>query len=215
MNEIFYILPRGLVIGLLISAPMGPVGMLVIQRTLGKGRLPGLFTGLGASLSDLIYCLLTGFCMSFMTDFLDRNQLAIQIVGSVVIAAFGYYLLRKNPTRALKAADVKATNYWSDFVTGFLLTVSNPLILFFIIGLYARFSFFLPEFSYYHYVVAYLTILGGAVLWWWLVTMLVNRLGKRINVRALRLINAIIGLLLMAMAALGLGMALYDILLNS
>ena len=90
MNEIFYILPRGLVIGLLISAPMGPVGMLVIQRTLGKGRLPGLFTGLGASLSDLIYCLLTGFCMSFMTDFLDRNQLAIQIVGSVVIAAFGY-----------------------------------------------------------------------------------------------------------------------------
>ena len=160
MNEILYILPRGLVIGLLISAPMGPVGMLVIQRTLGKGRLPGLFTGLGASLSDLIYCLLTGFCMSFMTDFLDRNQLAIQIVGSVVIAAFGYYLLRKNPTRALKAADVKATNYWSDFVTGFLLTVSNPLILFFIIGLYARFSFFLPEFSYYHYVVAYLTILG-------------------------------------------------------
>ena len=148
-----------------------------------------------------------------MTDFLDRNQLAIQIVGSVVIAAFGYYLLRKNPTRALKAADVKTTNYWSDFVTGFLLTVSNPLILFFIIGLYARFSFFLPEFSYYHYVVAYLTILGGAVLWWWLVTMLVNRLGKRINVRALRLINAIIGLLLMAMAALGLGMALYDILL--
>ena len=215
MNEIFYILPRGLVIGLLISAPMGTVGMLVIQRTLGKGRLPGLFTGLGASLSDLIYCLLTGFCMSFMTDFLDRNQLAIQIVGSVVIAAFGYYLLRKNPTRALKAADVKTTNYWSDFVTGFLLTVSNPLILFFIIGLYARFSFFLPEFSYYHYVVAYLTILGGAVLWWWLVTMLVNRLGKRINVRALRLINAIIGLLLMAMAALGLGMALYDILLNS
>ena len=44
MNEIFYILPRGLVIGLLISAPMGPVGMLGIQRTLGKGRLPGLFT---------------------------------------------------------------------------------------------------------------------------------------------------------------------------
>ena len=89
MEEILYILPRGIAIGVLISAPMGPIGMLVIQRTLGKGRWPGFFTGIGASLSDLIYCLLTGFCLSFMTGFIDSHQLAIQIIGSVVIASFG------------------------------------------------------------------------------------------------------------------------------
>ncbi len=191
---------------------MGPIGMLVIQRTLGLGRWQGLFTGLGASLSDLIYCLLTGFCLSFITGFIDRNQLPIQIVGSVVIAAFGYYLLKKNPTRALKTAEVRNSNYWSDFVTGFLLTVSNPLILFFIIGLFARFNFFLPEFGVHHYIFAYLTILGGAVSWWWGVTTLVHRLGKRINVRSLKIINYVIGLLLMGTAAFGLGMALYDYL---
>lgn len=212
MNEIFHILPRGIAIGLLISAPMGPIGMLVIQRTLGKGRWPGFFTGLGASLSDLIYCLLTGFCLSFITDFLDSHQLAIQIIGSLVIAAFGVYLLKKNPTRALKTQDERATNYWSDFVTGFLLTFSNPLILFFIIGLFARFNFFLPEFGIHHYIIAYLTILAGAVLWWWGITTLVNRLGKRINVRSLKLINRIIGLLLVCMAIIGMGMAVYDLL---
>lgn len=212
MNEIFYIIPRGVAIGLLISAPMGPIGMLVIQRTLGKGRWPGFFTGLGASLSDLIYCLLTGFCLSFITGFLDAHQLGIQIIGSLVIAAFGFYLLKKNPTRALKTHDEQATNFWSDFVTGFLLTVSNPLILFFIIGLFARFNFFLPEFGVHHYIIAYLTILTGAVLWWWGITTLVNRLGKRINVRSLKLINRVIGLVLMGMAVIGLGMAIYGLL---
>ena len=195
MEQIFYILPRGLAIGMLISAPMGPIGMLVIQRTLGKGRWPGFFTGMGAGLSDLIYCLLTGFGLSFMTEFIDRHQLLLQLVGSIV-----------------KAPDVKATNYWSDFVTGFLLTFSNPLILFFIIGLFARFAFILPEFQPYHHIVAYTAIFGGALLWWWGVTTLVHRLGRRINVRSLKLINRIIGILLIGMAAVGLVMAVYDLL---
>lgn len=212
MEQIFYILPRGLAIGMLISAPTGPIGMLVIQRTLGKGRWPGFFTGMGAGLSDLIYCLLTGFGLSFMTEFIDRHQLLLQLVGSIVLAIFGLYLFRKNPTRSLKAPDVKATNYWSDFVTGFLLTFSNPLILFFIIGLFARFAFILPEFQPYHHIVAYTAIFGGALLWWWGVTTLVHRLGRRINVRSLKLINRIIGILLIGMAAVGLVMAVYDLL---
>lgn len=211
MEQLLYILPRGLAIGLLISAPMGPIGMLVIQRTLGKGRWPGFFTGVGAAISDLFYCLLTGFCLSFITDFLDAHQLIIQLLGSVVIAGFAVYLLRKNPTRSLKAADVKASNFWSDFVTGFFLTVSNPLILFFIVGLFARFNFIQPEYTFCHHIVAYLCIFLGALIWWWCITSLVNRLGKRINVRSLKLINRIIGLLLMAMAVFGLVMALQDI----
>lgn len=212
MEQLFYILPRGIAIGMLISAPMGPIGMLVIQRTLGKGRWPGFSTGVGAGLSDLIYCLLTGFCLSFMTEFLDRHQIVIQLLGSVVLAIFGLYLFRKNPTRSLKTPEVRATNYWSDFVTGFLLTFSNPLILFFIIGLFARFAFILPEFEAYHHVAAYMSIFGGALLWWWGVTTLVHRLGRRINVRSLKLINRVIGLLLAGMSVVGFVMAVYDLI---
>lgn len=55
---------RGLLIGILVSAPMGPIGMLCIQRTLNRGRWPAFFTGVGAGVSDLLYCLLTGLGLS-------------------------------------------------------------------------------------------------------------------------------------------------------
>ncbi len=211
MEHFLYILPRGLAIGILISAPMGPIGMLVIQRTLSKGRLPALATGIGASLSDLIYCLLTGFCLSFITDLIEKHQFFLQIFGGVVLVAFGIYLFRQNPTRALRSVQNQpATNYWRDFVSGFLLTFSNPLILFFIIGLFARFNFFLPEYRFYHYIWAYLTILGGALLWWWGITLVVSKLRRRINVRSLKFINQIVGSILIIMAILGIIFGLHD-----
>ncbi len=208
MHQLFYILPRGVAIGILISAPMGPIGMLVIQRTLSKGRWPAFCTGIGAALSDLIYCLLCGLGISFITDFIESQQFALQVFGSAVLAAFGLFLMRKNPTRALRAS-VKAppANYWQDFGSGFLLTFSNPLILFFIIGLFARFNFILPEFGVPHYVFAYFTIFTGALLWWYLITLLVSVLRRRINVRSLWLVNRIIGSVLIFMAVLGMVMA--------
>ncbi len=213
MDKLLYIIPRGIAIGALISAPMGPIGMLVIQRTLSKGRIAGLFTGFGASFSDLIYCLLTGFCMSFVTDFIDRHEILIQFFGAIVLGAFGVYLFKKNPTRALKTAHLPpATNYWTDGISGFFLTFSNPLILFFIVGLFARFNFLQPEYMIHHYIVAYLCILGGATGWWYLITLLVSRLKGRFNVRSLWLINRIIAGLLFVMALAGVGMALYDFL---
>lgn len=210
MEQILYILPRGLAIGILISAPMGPIGMLIIQRTLSKGRWPAFFTGIGAALSDLIYCLLTGFCLSFVTGFIDSHQLLIQIIGSIVLIAFGYYLFQNNPTRALKAADTQTTNYWGDFGSGFLLTFANPLILFFIIGLFARFNFILPEFQLPHHITAYATIFSGALLWWYVTTLFVSRLGRRINVRSLKIINRVIASILIVMALLGVTMAFLD-----
>lgn len=208
-----YILPRGLAIGALISAPMGPIGMLIIQRTLSKGRWPGLFTGVGAALSDLVYCLLTGFGLSFITDFINEQQQWLQLVGGVVLAIFAIYLFRKNPTRALKTAEqTPANSYWTDFVTGFLLTFSNPLILFFIVGLFARFSLVLPDYGLHHYIFAYVCLFGGALLWWYGVTWLVNRLRRRFNVRALWLVNRIIAIILMAMAAVGFTMAFKELL---
>ena len=214
VENLFYILPRGLAIGALISAPMGPIGMLIIQRTLSKGRWPAFFTGIGAALSDLFYCLLAGFGLSFITYVIERHQFALQVFGSIVLAAFGLFLFRKNPTRSLKTAEVDGRSYWSDFISGFFLTVSNPLILFFIIGLFARFNFILPEYEIFHYVWAYLTILGGALVWWYLVTFLVSKLRSRFNVRSLWLVNRIVGSILIAMAVIGVLLAIKDHLPN-
>lgn len=210
MEHFLYILPRGLAIGALISAPMGPIGMLIIQRTLSKGRWPAFFTGIGAALSDLLYCLLAGFGLSFITDIIERHQFALQVFGSIVLAAFGLFLFRKNPTRSLKAPELESKSYWSDFLSGFFLTVSNPLILFFIIGLFARFNFILPEYEIFHYIWAYLMIFGGAIIWWYMVTFLVSRLRSRFNVRSLWLVNRIVATILIVMALVGVLLAVND-----
>jgi len=213
MENLLYVLVRGFAIGVLISAPMGPIGMLVIQRTLDKGRWPAFFTGIGASISDLFYCILTGAGIAFITDFIASQQFWLQLLGSVAIAVFGIYLFRKNPTRQLRRPDVPESNtYWKDTVTGFLLTVSNPLILFFIIGLFARFNFLLPEFRYYHYISGYLCIALGALSWWFMITFLVNKMRAHFNVRSLYLVNRIIGSLLIAFALLGTLTAIVDLL---
>lgn len=203
MEHFVNIIGSGLIIGILISAPMGPIGMLCIQRTLNKGRWPAFFTGVGAGISDLIYCLLTGLGLSFVQDFINDNELLLQILGSVVLIAFGVYLFKKNPAGALKKPCEVRSNFWADFATGFLFTFSNPLILFFIMGLFGRFNFLLPEFQFYHYIAGYASIFVGALLWWYAITFFVNKVRAHFNVRSLWLINRIIGSLLIGMAIFG------------
>lgn len=204
MESLLYILFSGFFIGVFISAPMGPIGMLVIQRTLNKGRLPALFTGVGAALSDLIYCLLTGMGMSFVTDFIEANRNILQIIGSVLMIVYGIYLFRSNPSRALRTPIEAANTYWRDFGTGFLFTFSNPLILFFIMALFARFNFMDSGYHFYHLIIGYLSIVGGALGWWFLITYFVNKVRNHFNVRSMWLINRIIASILLIMAFVGL-----------
>lgn len=195
---------RGIAIGVMISAPMGPVGILCIQRTLNKGRRTGFFTGVGAALSDLFYCLLTGFGLSFIQEFLERNQNVIQLVGSVLLIAFGIYLFRKNPSRELKSPDkVEKGSVKRDILGGFLFTFSNPLILFLIIGLFARFNFLMPEIKFYHYIAGFLAIFAGAIGWWWVVTFFVNKVSNHFNLRSMWLINRIIAVIIFIFAIVG------------
>ena len=81
---------KGIVIGVLASAPMGPVGILCIQRTLNKGRWYGFVTGVGAACSDIVYALFTGLGMSFVMDFVSNseNKFYLQIFGSLMLLVF-------------------------------------------------------------------------------------------------------------------------------
>lgn len=194
---------RGLAIGLIISAPMGPVGMLCIQRTLDKGRRAGLFTGIGAAISDFFYCLLTGFGLSFIEEFLEKNSNVIQLAGSVVLIAFGVYLFRKNPSQSLKKPTQDHVSVKKSILGGFFFTFSNPLILFLTIGLFARFNFLLPEFKIHQYFTGFIFIFIGAVLWWWLITFAVDKVRSHFNIRSMWLINKIIGVIILLFAVVG------------
>lgn len=204
---------RGIAIGIFISAPMGPVGILCIQRTLDKGRRPGFYTGVGAAISDLFYCLLTGFGLSFIQVFLERNQNVIQLLGSAVLIGFSIYLFKKNPASTLKPAiKPELVSPKKNILGGFLFTFSNPLILFLIIGLFARFNFPVPDVRFYHYIVGFISIFIGALGWWWIVTFAINKVRAHFNLRSMWLINRIIGGIILLFAIVGIATGISNLI---
>ena len=203
LESIFYMIWRGIAIGVLISAPMGPVGMLCIQRTIDKGRRAGFYTGIGAAISDLFYCLLTGFGLSFIEDFIESNQNIIQLVGSVVLIGFSIYLFRKDPSTSMRRPVPQNVSAKKNILGGFLFTFSNPLIIFLIIGLFARFNFTAPEIKGAYYAFGYLFIIAGALGWWYAVTFAIEKVRGRFNLRSMKILNIIIGIVILCFACVG------------
>ena len=203
-----YIL-KGIFIGLLVSIPVGPIGVLCIQRTLNKGKWYGIISGLGATTSDLIYALIAVFCLSFVESFIEEYRLIIQLVASFVVLLFGVYIFRSNPVRQLSVQKRNKTNYFNAYVSACALCVTNPLILFLFIGLFARFSFFAPQDSFSYIIIGLLSVLIGAFSWWVLLNSVVDIFRKKINVRGLWLVNKVTGVLIII---LSLGGVLYTLL---
>lgn len=194
---------KGFVIGILVSAPMGPIGMLCIQRTLSKGRWHGFITGLGAMVSDIVYAILTSLGMGVVVNFVEANQAPLQLGGSLVLAVFGYYIYQSNPVRNLRKQKERRLSFTQDFITAFLLTFSNVLIVLLYIGLFARFGFILPDHSVGMIVGGVGCIGIGAVCWWLFITYIVSKLRKWFNVRGIWLMNQIVGSIIIALSIIG------------
>ena len=201
------LLIKGFIIGVVVSAPLGPVGVLCIQRTLNKGRWFGFVTGLGAALSDICYALLTGYGMSFMDELILKHQIFLQFVGSIMLLAFGIYTFRSNPVKALRPSSGTRGTYLHNFVTAFFVTFSNPLIIFLFIGLFARFSFVMPGSPIGFQLVGYLAIIMGAVTWWFSITYFVNKVRSHFNVRGIWVLNRVIGVVVVIASMVGIVLA--------
>ena len=183
---------------------MGPVGILCIQRTLNQGRNAGFFTGVGAAASDLFYCLLVGLGISLVTDFIADHVNVLQIIGSVILIVYAVYMIFHNPVSQIKENIDQRDDHLRDMVTGFLFTLSNPLIMFLIIPLFARFGFPLPEYKFYHVIIGYAFIVVGALLWWGMITFFVDKVRTHFNIRSMWLINRIIGSIILVLSLYGL-----------
>lgn len=194
---------KGLLIGILVSAPMGPVGMLCIQRTLSKGRWHGFVTGLGAMVSDIIYAMLTSLGMGVVVNFVEANQAPLQLAGSLVLSVFGYYIYQSNPVKNLRKQKEQKLSFTQDFITAFLLTFSNVLIVLLYIGLFARFGFILPDHSLGMIIGGIICIGIGAISWWLFITYIVSKLRKWFNVRGIWLMNRIVGSTIIILSIIG------------
>jgi len=199
----FEIIIKGILIGLLISVPLGPIGMLCIQRTLNRGQKYGIITGLGATTSDLVYTIVTLFFLSFVIDIIEENRFVIQLVGSVVVAAFGYFIFSNNPATQPKPNEPIKHTLIGDYASSFGLTFSNPLVLFVLIALFARFEFIGSNSTLFLSIIGILSILGGAFLWWSMLTFFVSRFKNKLNMRELKIINQITGIVIILTGCVG------------
>ena len=185
---------KGLLIGIIASAPMGPVGILCIQRTLNKGRWYGFITGISAAVSDTIYALIVGLGMSFIMGPLQNPtyKLILQISGSVLLLLFGLYCFKSNPMKKVHQSGKTKGSIFHNGLTAFLVTFSNPLIIFLFMACFAQFAFVQPG-QTFEMIVGFACIPAGALLWWYGLTWLIDRIRGKFDVNGILIINKVIG----------------------
>jgi len=184
---------KGMLIGMIASAPMGPVGILCIQRVLNKGRWQGFATGLGAAISDFIYAVITGVGLSFLLDFISQPTTVyiLKVVGSALLLIFGVYCYRSHP-RPVHLLNKQNMSFFYNAHTAFWITFANPLIIFLFIATMAQLTFVIPNHPL-EMGIGYLSIFGGALLWWFGLTWLIDKIRGRFNEEGILMINKVIG----------------------
>ena len=200
--DVIDLILKGLTIGIIASAPMGPIGILVVQRTLKKGRWYGFATGVGAALSDIVYAIVTGLGMSLVFDFIEKpsTMLYLRLIGSIMLLFFGLWMFNTKPP-APHSSSGKLGSFTHNGITGFLLTLSNPLIIFLFVALYARLNFVVPN-HVWEQTLGYAAIFCGALLWWACLTGALKSMKARLQIETLNFFNRLLGALVMCVSGI-------------
>jgi threonine/homoserine/homoserine lactone efflux protein len=193
---------KGILTGLAVSIPLGPLGILCIQRTVNRNWKSGIFSGMGVASADSTYALIAGFGLSFIMDFIRTYELYFKLVGLFVLVLLGIYIFRSNPTKQIQEYKRRGSSHLQDFLTTFFVTLSNPLSVFVFVAIFTSYSIVL-HFS--HPLEALLTIGGifiGGTLWWITITGLANLFRHKFTINALIWANRVIGLGVIAVAVI-------------
>ncbi len=183
------LIAKGILIGLLVSIPLGPIGVLVIQRTVNKSRMAGLLSGMGAALSDTVYAIIAGFSLTFVIDFIRAHEMLFQVIGAVVVLALGIHIFFTNPVKDIRRNRLRGNTHFQDIISSFLVTFSNPLTVFVFLAVFTSSGVAVSLEQPYHSFFVILGILTGAFLWWFSLSGIVSLFRHKINLRILWWIN--------------------------
>ena len=189
----FILLFRSLIVGLLVSIPLGPIGVLCIQRTLNKGRRSGFISGLGASSADTVFALIASLGLTIVINFVREQQQYFQIAGGLIVLYIGFKIFYTNPVKQLKLQRMNKTMLSQDYVSVFLLTLSNPLAILLFIGIMAAINMANESLSVIEIFIFLAGVFTGSAAWWFLLAFLANRFRKRIRLRSIWWMNKITG----------------------
>lgn len=191
--ELFW---KGFIVGLMVSIPLGPIGVLCIQRTLNKGRRSGFFSGLGAAVADTIFSIIAGFGITFIIKFIREQHLYFQIIGGLIVIFLGIHIFYTNPVRQLRMQRMNRNKLSQDFFSVFLLTITNPMAIFFFIAMFAGIKVADEPLRLFDLTNLVLGVFSGAASWWFTLSAIVNFLRHRFRLKIIWWMNKVAGVII-------------------
>ena len=204
---------KGIIVGLGASIPLGPIGILCIQRTLSKGKWSGFATGMGAAISDIIFSAIALLGLAFVNDFLTTYREWVMLFGGAIVAGFGLKIFITNPIKQIKRVQEGNHQYIQDFASSFIMTITNPGAIFLIIGMFAFIG--IDSGSYEFGLVLAPALLGvfiGTLGWWFTLSTVINMFRNKFRLKQLLVTNWIAGNIIMAIGIVSLFEGLIQII---
>lgn len=198
---------KGFIIGFSIAAPVGPIGILCIQRTLSGGKLQGLVSGLGAATADALYGFIAAFGLTFISNFLVDQSIWFRLIGGLFLCYLGVRAFLKKPQE--QTVSVANSTNLSAYGTTFFLTLTNPMTILFFVGIFAGLGIVNESI---HYASAGLMVIGvfaGSAAWWLLLSGATGLFRSKISEGKLALVNKISGFVILAFGVAALISAVY------
>jgi threonine/homoserine/homoserine lactone efflux protein len=193
---------KGFIIGFSIAAPVGPIGILCIQRTLSGGNVQGLVTGLGAATADALYGFVAAFGLTFISNFLVDQSTWFRIIGGLFLCYLGIRAFLRKPQEQTVAA-ANSTNL-SAYGTTFFLTITNPMTILFFAGVFAGLGIVSESSDYASAGLMVVGVFSGSGAWWLLLSSATGILRNKISEGKLALVNKISGLIILAFGVVAL-----------
>jgi threonine/homoserine/homoserine lactone efflux protein len=193
---------KGFVIGFSIAAPVGPIGILCIQRTLSGGNVQGLVTGLGAATADALYGFIAAFGLTFISNFLVDQSIWFRTIGGLFLCYLGIRAFLRKPQE--QTVSVANSNHLSAYGTTFFLTLTNPMTILFFAGIFAGLGIVNESI---HYASAGLMVIGvfsGSGAWWLLLSGATGIFRDKISKGKLALVNKISGIVIVTFGVMAL-----------
>ena len=187
---------RGLIIGFSIAAPVGPIGVLCIRRTLADGRTSGFLSGLGAATADALYGCVAGFGLTVISGFLVDQRFWIQLIGGIFLLTLGIKTLRTVP--AERAAAASGTGLAASYTSTLLLTLTNPMTILSFAGIFAALGVADTGGDFSAAALLVLGVFVGSAAWWLLLSGGVGLLREKLSSGVLRWTNRLSGAILLA-----------------
>lgn len=201
---------KGFLVGICASAPVGPIAILVVQKSLSKGHKAGFISGLGASVVDTLYAFIAIFALAFAQKFIDAHQNLILLVGGAVLILLGVHMAFSDPFRKMKT-DGESSASPKDFGQAVAMGLSNPMAIFVMFTLFAFFGLANDAPHNWSVTPIILSVSVGSVLYWFSVSWLLSRFRKKFRMRTILWISRITGAIIVIIGISLLGQGVFNV----